>query len=208
MSELSEIERADPFQPHDPGCRCWPHVSQRAAVEAATQAATTEYREGVRVPMTPIPADDPLREALELALAHRFAGNDDFTEAADYVLRSLEEARFALQQPAHPEHCIGCAGWYSPRYLERKPCPGAALRADSHVGEGLDELRALSEKATPGPWFRQGSLINGPDKGGLDIGPLLMDVYEPRDAEFIVAAVKYVRAALSREQGRSPEGEE
>ena len=41
---LTDLERADPFAPHDLGCRCYPHVSQRAAVEASVQAATAEYR--------------------------------------------------------------------------------------------------------------------------------------------------------------------
>ena len=45
---LIELEREDPFAPHDLGCRCWPHVSQRAAIEAAVQAAHGEYREGLK----------------------------------------------------------------------------------------------------------------------------------------------------------------
>lgn len=43
-------EAAPPFMArHDPGCSCWPHVSERDAHEAITRAATAEYRESVRI---------------------------------------------------------------------------------------------------------------------------------------------------------------
>lgn len=53
--------------------------------------------------------------------------------------------------------------------------------------EPLDRLAELEEAATPAYWFRQGTLINGPDASGIDVGPLLMDVYSERDAALIAA---------------------
>ncbi len=53
---LAEIERDDPFAPHDPGCQCWPHVSQRAAIEASVQAAILERRVALAAAL-PAPLD-------------------------------------------------------------------------------------------------------------------------------------------------------
>ena len=39
----------DPFQPHDLGCRCWPHIGQRDAIEAMTETARLECLDSVRV---------------------------------------------------------------------------------------------------------------------------------------------------------------
>ena len=37
----------DPFTVHDPGCHCWPHVSESALSEAAIAGAVAEYRESM-----------------------------------------------------------------------------------------------------------------------------------------------------------------
>lgn len=50
--------------PHDLGCRCWPHVSQRDAVAAIEEVALAEYRDGLRRPAA-APAEG-LREAWAL----------------------------------------------------------------------------------------------------------------------------------------------
>jgi len=34
----------DPFTVHDPGCHCWPHVSESALSEAVIAGAVDEYR--------------------------------------------------------------------------------------------------------------------------------------------------------------------
>lgn len=62
---------------------------------------------------------------------------------------------------------------------------------------------ALEAGPTPGPWFRQGNLINGPDNGGIDIGFLIADVYEDGPhptAAYIAAASPDVIAALLAER--------
>src|SRR3990167_17875 len=52
----------------------------------------------------------------------------------------------------------------------------------------MTDLRALLA-AAPGPLFRQGNLINGPDRGGLDIGPLLFDSFDPAYGALVVRLV-------------------
>lgn len=55
----------------------------------------------------------------------------------------------------------------------------------------MSGVKQLLAEATPLPWFRQGTLVNGPDRGGVNIGPLLMDVYSERDAALIVYLVNH-----------------
>jgi hypothetical protein len=94
------------------------------------------------------------------------------------------------------------------------------------AADGLRELRALSEAATPGPW---GAYISysgesgTPDEAGLFVNDKAHDVDGEKqtiisdfslyasehlpDLEFIVAAVNYVRAALaSTERAATPDG--
>lgn len=97
-SELRELERADPFQPHDHGCHCWPHVSQRAAIEAAVQAATAEYRDS----HSGVPVEG-LDEALErLDEAIRTAGilRTESVHIDAPVARTLRSALAAARREA------------------------------------------------------------------------------------------------------------
>jgi hypothetical protein len=70
--------------------------------------------------------------------------------------------------------------------------------------EGLEELRALSEAATPGPWRYQGGpqggvgYVLGREHEDFLTGPLRMPT-----AAFIAAAVNYVRRALTTDTGRN-----
>ena len=74
---LLELEREDPFAPHDLGCRCYPHVSQRAAIEAATQAATAEYRAARRSTGSSATAEGLLNAAaFMLDLVYEVYGTD------------------------------------------------------------------------------------------------------------------------------------
>lgn len=114
----------------------------------------------------------------------------------------------------------------------------ATLAAGVHLGdEGLDELRALSEAATPGPWERvtEGnydqrhaaaaaflSIMAARSEDNSDIEfsdvtyiragwpNVAMVGNGPKQTEngdFIVAAVNYVRAALAPSLPRAGEGE-
>jgi hypothetical protein len=100
-----------------------------------------------------------------------------------------------------------------------------ATTPDNAGEDGLRELRALSEAATPGPW---GAYISysgesgTPDEAGLFVNDKAHDVDGEKqtiisdfslyasehlpDLEFIVAAVNYVRAALaSTERAATPD---
>jgi hypothetical protein len=69
----------------------------------------------------------------------------------------------------------------------------AALAQPSEAG-GLEALRALSEKATPGEWTTSGGDLCSEEESLISGDGYF---FETEDAEFIVAAVNYVRAALS-----------
>ncbi len=74
--------------------------------------------------------------------------------------------------------------------------------------EAVDALRALSDAASPGPWTVEATGADYYDDGddsevesGWFVGPKMIDRYDYEtlrfeDAEFIVAAVNYVRATL------------
>jgi len=73
-----------------------------------------------------------------------------------------------------------------------------------------DDLRALSEAATPVPWRASGTTIWRPenpddptDFSGEAVAyvPTLNDEFDSDDPPFIAAAVNYVREALAREGG-------
>ena len=92
---------------------------------------------------------------------------------------------------------------------ESSPVHGFVSRAavleilDSLSPAGLDELRALSDAATPGPWHveqMRGKRDGYIRAGGRTVGDLRYRNGEP-DAAFIVAAVNYVRARLTAESG-------
>lgn len=74
-------EERDLLAPHDLGCRCYPHVSQRDAAEAIVQAVTHEYR-AARA------ADHGLREAVILALGvlGTMGNGEGWTIADDVIL--------------------------------------------------------------------------------------------------------------------------
>ena len=56
--------------------------------------------------------------------------------------------------------------------------------------------RDLISAATPLPWFRQATLLHGPDHGGIDIGPLRGEIYDEPDAALIVYSVNNLPALL------------
>ena len=45
------------------------------------------------------------------------------------------------------------------------------------------------EPRTAAPWFVQGTLIHGPDTGGIDIGPLIGEMANEADAAYIIDIV-------------------
>jgi hypothetical protein len=52
-----------------------------------------------------------------------------------------------------------------------------------------DQVAAVLAAATPGPWVTQGRLVHGPDRGGLDIGPLIAEAWgRDGNARFIALA--------------------
>ena len=73
----------DHFEPHDLGCTCWPHISQRDAIAAVEAAALAEYRDGKRHLAQP-EAGSGIDVAL---LADVLAGVDvdPYTVAAEYA---------------------------------------------------------------------------------------------------------------------------
>ena len=181
---LLELEREDPFAPHDPGCRCWPHVSQRAAIEAATQAATAEYRAARHSTGSSATAED-LRAAVELADARIDAleTNPDGT-VAEYALSATDWNRI-----------VAIARGSKSDAAERAIAPFRAARSLSDEPAGLRELRELSEAASPGGWdIERGSIawMIREYPGGPQVGNTILT----EDAEFIVAAVNYVRARI------------
>lgn len=68
-------------------------------------------------------------------------------------------------------------------------------------GEGVEELRGLSEKATQGEWTAEEAVdLNGYETGKLWLimgaQPMAYDFDRVEDAKFAAAAVNYVRTAL------------
>ncbi len=57
-----------------------------------------------------------------------------------------------------------------------------------------------TNEAAERPWFAQGPLIHGPDKGGIDIGPLIGEMQSDTDAEYVVRVVN----AHERSAGAAP----
>ncbi len=57
-----------------------------------------------------------------------------------------------------------------------------------------------TNEAAERPWFAQGPLIHGPDKGGIDIGPLIGEMQSDTDAEYVVRVVN----AHERSAGATP----
>jgi hypothetical protein len=94
----------------------------------------------------------------------------------------------------------------------------AALASTPDAPEGLEELRRLSDAATPGPWGapmdfapEDRTVVRGTDIHAVrDDGPhwpgfFLGAVESKADAAFIAAAVNYVRARLARDRAGGPE---
>lgn len=89
---------------------------------------------------------------------------------------------------------------------------GRAASHDTLAPAGMDELRALSTAATPGPWRasigRVGVGALSAERRSLLLASIHADGHRDtafaeshNDAAFIVAAVNYVRARLTAESG-------
>jgi len=95
MSE--RLRDLDPFTVHDPGCHCWPHVSESALSEAAIAGAVAEYRESKRTITTLRAALDGLVAAVQ-EVVHEAVPDDDFDgHFVDYL---VPVARMAVLRAA------------------------------------------------------------------------------------------------------------
>jgi hypothetical protein len=134
MTKVGRLDSADPVEPtermptfantgvlshHDPGCNCWPHVSERDAIDAIAKAALDEYREARSQPsaekpaVLPADAHDALAEAEEEAslagemtgtahtiasgLIHRLEAKGWHLTRADQPAQDVERLRAALR---------------------------------------------------------------------------------------------------------------
>jgi hypothetical protein len=97
------------LEPHDNGCRCWPHVSQSDAFKAVEHAALMEYRSGrAASPAGPEAVPQSEREGLRRALQRLVetasvingGGNGENWTA---FRCAISEGRAALAPPAHPD---------------------------------------------------------------------------------------------------------
>lgn len=162
---LREMEAADPFQPHDPGCTCWPHVSQRAAIEGAVQAATTEYR------MPPDPSLEQL--AVEMSEAYTYLDRDNSRAALPFiddfetfwepfaalVLAGLAESGLRLVPATEPDPGLRAAALAVSDYYEHELLmfdngDGRSLIEPDHyhrLESVMDALRAALDAPAPAP---------------------------------------------------------
>ena len=79
----------DPFTVHDPGCHCWPHVSESALSEAVIAGAVDEYRASKATIAT-------LRAALPLDWCGHNEQIWDLTKALDDAEATIATLRAAL----------------------------------------------------------------------------------------------------------------
>jgi len=171
---LRDLEQADPFAPHDPGCRCYPHVSQRAAIEGAIQAATAEYGESHRALATPAPAPsvdaaglDAAWEALLRDIEWEPNDLDDLPRVEPYAVtvarhRPLIEAALRASTPGDAsaptvyepviDHRAWVHGAPAPT-VERnvRPVGWSAAPAPTVDAAGLDAVEAAFIEAVNAP---------------------------------------------------------
>jgi hypothetical protein len=62
---------------HANGCRCWPHVSERDALDAIAAVALAEYRSKVAAPPAPLDVERLARAVHKLYPALRGLGSDN-----------------------------------------------------------------------------------------------------------------------------------
>ena len=86
----------DPFTVHDPGCHCWPHVSESALSEAVIAGAVDEYRASKATIAT-------LRAALPLDWCGHNEQIWDLTKALDDAEATIATLRAELEAWRHPD---------------------------------------------------------------------------------------------------------
>ena len=134
------------------------------------------------------------------------AADDPGDDRPTYVLRLTGEQIGSIQP-------IPEGDWFVDFDEYEDFVPRRMLDAAARVpapADGLDDLRALSDAATPGPWTTDLYYVVGEMPGGRPRGEVIVQCFPTlsrrdwrerggqgeRDAAFIVAVVNYVRAAL------------
>lgn len=142
---------------HDPGCRCWPHVSERDALDAIAAVGLAEYRSKVAT------LDEARATPSDLAVAAQAVVESRRTFA---VVTDSNRGTKPAREPRPEEWQTTVSG----AAIDRLAAALRSVSADSTAG--LDVAWAAAEAALPegrGLWLVEGvQLVDTSDSADLD----------------------------------------